>query len=104
MKQLLALDQSIEKWKKAVFKKENNYICPLCDLNSGCEYCVIAYITGNTQCSTTAFYTTTIGIHPNRLDTKTEILKARKTDNRMLSELYEIRRSYIVEYHKGNIE
>jgi len=105
MKQLQALDASIEKWQRVVYKGVRGLDCPLCEYNRPsknkdkdaiCKSCIIGIVTGEENCDSTPFYSTSewsgipgIGKIANNL---------------MLSKLYEIRIEYINGYHKGIYE
>lgn len=88
-RQLAALDASIAKWKDIVNKgyKPSYNKCPLCRFNKGCSKCIIQLFTGFASCNRTSFYQTTARYPANP--------NAIKANNRMLTELYEIRRRYI---------
>ena len=105
MKQLKALDASIEKWRRVVFKKEIGLHCPLCDINIVCGTCVIDLITGESGCKGTPFYNTSVGSFVNvHAGTNSAYEEIKTNDSFMLSKLYEIRLEYINGYHKGLYE
>ena len=102
--QLLALDASIKKWQNVVFKRKITRNCPLCNLNRDqCDNCVITIYTGLpylNSCCNTSFYSTSVykKLYQYAPLATTASIQA---DNCMLSELYEIRRSYIADYWKN---
>ena len=112
MEQLKALDESIKRWKKILFGSDVDFLkeakkdCPLCEYiykeqgHKSCCDCIISQVTNDEKCKNTNYRKTSVSFLQFILREQ----RVRNQDNKMLSELYEIRREYIARYHKGELK